>query len=600
MSRIHPRTRFSMLRFAGYKASIAIAFTVAALTACDNSTGPAPQAPSDVAVIATGATGARVTFSGRSGERYTIQRSAGAASTDFAAVATVDGPTSGTTVTYDDGGLLASTTYRYRVAGAGTSNWSAIKDVTTAAPGSGGTEIVEGDITANRTLTADKTYIVKGFVHVTQGSTLTIQPGTTIMGDFATQGSSLFVLRGAKIQAVGTADLPIVFTSSQPVGQRAPGDWGGLIIVGNGVINRGGEVEVEGTGTSTGTAAGTNYRVLYSGGSDNNDDSGELRYVRVEYAGFAPSANQELNSFTFAGVGKGTKLSYLQALAGLDDSFEWFGGAVDADHLVSYESGDDHFDMSEGYSGRIQFAIAFQSTVLSPTRPSAGGASTDPQGIENDGCNAPASATPCPSGFNATPLTIPLIANFTLVGTGNTASSGPSGGIGIMLRRGTGGYYMNGLVARWPRAGVAVRDAETYARAGNAATPDLNTTDLAIRDVLFVETPNVFETGTNPPRFSFDLAGNNLTNNATATTGGLFTAFPASTSATTTATAFDWTPSTGSAAATGGSGAFSGKVAMTAQGATNTGLTIAGTTYVGAAQPAGPKWWAVWTRYAQQ
>jgi hypothetical protein len=586
-----------MLRFAGYKTSIALALIVAALAACDNSTDPGPQAPADVAVIATG-TGARVTFSGRAGEQYTIQRSTGAASTDFAAIATVDGPTSGSTVTYDDAGLFASTTYRYRVAPAATSNWSAIKDVTTAAPGSGGTEIIEGDITANRTLTADKTYIVRGFVHVTQGATLTIQPGTTIMGDYATQGSSLFVLRGAKIQAVGTVNLPIVFTSSQPAGQRAPGDWGGLIIVGNGVINRGGEVEIEGSGTSTGITAGTNYRVLYSGGSDNNDDSGELRYVRVEYAGFAPSANQELNSFTFAGVGKGTKLSYLEALAGLDDSFEWFGGAVDADHLVSYESGDDHFDMSEGYQGRLQFAIAFQSTVLTPTRPSAGGVSTDPQGIENDGCNAPAGGTPCPSGFDATPLTIPLIANVTLVGTGSTTTSGPTGGFGLLLRRGTGGYYANALVARWPRGGASVRDAETYARAGSTPTPDVATTDLAIRNVLFVDVPAVFDAAAG--RFSFDLAANNLVHNITATTASLFTAFPATTSNTTTETEFDWAPPAGSPGATGGSGAFTGKIATKAQGATSTGLAITGTTYVGAAQPGGPKWWAGWTRYAQQ
>jgi hypothetical protein len=573
------------------------------LAACGDSTDPGPQPPGDVAVTATGATSARITFSGQSGNQYIIQRAEGGTSIDFEPIATVDGPATGSTVTYDDAGLLASTTYRYRVGtvrGGQTSTFSAIRDVTTGAPGSGGEEIVEGDITTNRTFTADKSYIIRGFVHVTQGATLTIQPGTTIKGDYATEGSSLFVLRGAKIVAVGTPDLPIVFTSSRPVGSRAPGDWGGLIIVGNGVVNRAGDVEIEGTGTATGTSPGTNYRVLYTGGSSNEDDSGELRYVRVEYAGFAPSVGQELNSFTFAAVGRTTKLSYLQALAGLDDSFEWFGGSVDADHLVSYESGDDHFDMSEGYVGRVQFAIAFRSTLLTPTRPSAGGTSTDPQGIENDGCNAP-NPGGCPSGFNSAPLTIPLVANFTLVGTGNTASSGSTGGVGIVLRRGTGGYYMNGIVARWPRAGIAVRDAETYARAGSVATPDLATTDLAVRNVLFANgaTAPVFETGSG--RSSFDLAGNNLTHNTTAAATDIFAALPATTSSTTTASSFDWTPATGSVAATtAGSGAFAGKVATKAQGATSTGLAISGTTYVGAAQPAGTKWWAGWTRYAQQ
>src|SRR5205823_2469021 len=143
------------------------------------------------------------------------------------------------------------------------------------------------------------------------------------------------------------------------------------------------------------TTSGSNYQVLYSGGTANDDDSGELRYVRVEFAGFAPSTGNELNSFTFAAVGSKTKLSYLEAVAGLDDSYEFFGGAVDGDHLVSYESGDDHYDQSEGYIGRLQYVIGLQSTVLTP-RSGAGNPSTDPQGIENDGCNG----TGCTNGFN--------------------------------------------------------------------------------------------------------------------------------------------------------------------------------------------------------
>jgi hypothetical protein len=594
-----------MLRSFRQSLPVALAAITLVLSGCgDNSTGPSFQPPGDVTVTSTGATSARVSFTGQAGDQYQIQRATGAAGTDFATITTVNGPTSGTTVTFDDTGLLPSTTYRYRVAtvrGGQTSAFSAISNVTTAAPGSGGELEVTGDITTNTTWTADKTYLVKGFVHVTNNATLTIQAGTTVKGDYATEGSSLFILRGAKIQAVGTEQLPIVFTSSRPVGSRAPGDWGGLIIIGNGIINRAGEVEVEGTGTVSGSTPGTNYRVTYSGGTSNDDNSGELKYVRVEYAGFAPSTGQELNSFTFAALGRGTKLSYLQALAGLDDSFEWFGGAADADHLVSYESGDDHFDMSEGYVGRIQFAIGFQSTVLTPSRPSAGGSSSDPQGIENDGCQAPTGATPCANGFNATPLTIPLVANFTLVGTGNTASSGSTGGVGVVLRRGTGGYYMNGVVARWPRNGIAVRDADTYARAGSTPTPDLNTTDLAVRNLLFVDVPAVFQTGTG--HNAFDMAGNNLTHNTTASTAGLFTAFPATTTATTTEAAFDWQPPASSPAASGGSGAFTGKVATKATGATTTGLTISGTSYLGAAAPAGAtgatKWWTGWTRYAQ-
>lgn len=454
------------------------------------------------------------------------------------------------------------------------------------------------DITANRTLYAETTYTLKGFIHVANGATLTIQPGTTIQGDYNSLGASLFVLRGAKIMAVGTADKPIVFTSSRPAGQRQPGDWGGLVIVGNGIINRvvASGLRVEGTGTMTaGTVdtSGKNYVVNYDAGTSNSDNSGELKYVRVEFAGFAPADGNELNSFTFAAVGSGTKLSYLQSLAGLDDSFEFFGGAVDADHLVSYESGDDHFDMSEGYVGRLQYLIALQTTQLPPRSGAIGIASTDPQGIENDGCSGAGCAT---DTYNSTPLNIPLVANFTLVGTGSTASSSTGGGYGMVLRRGTGGYYVNGLLARWPRAGISIRDAATFSRAGSSATPDMSTTDLAVSNVVLLETATMFESGSS--RYSFDATANSISS-PTPTLTATVTTFPSSVSGTTTESAFDWTPASGSAAATGGLGTFTGKLATKATGASAAGHSFTGTSFVGAAAPSGTKWWQGWTRYAQ-
>lgn len=462
-------------------------------------------------------------------------------------------------------------------------------------PPPAGAAIISGDIVASRTLSRDTTYTLRGFVHVKAPAVLTIEPGTTIKGDYDTQGSSLFILPGARINAVGTATMPIVFTSSRPVGQRAPGDWGGLAIIGKGIISRGGTVDLDGTGTvTTGEPSGQNYAVAYSGGSDNADNSGELRYVRVEYAGYAIAPGAELNSFTFAAVGSGTKASYLQALQGLDDSFEWFGGAMDADHLVSYDSGDDHFDMSEGYQGRLQFLIAFQDTLLTPSRASAGGASGDPTGIENDGCAAPSGATPCPDGFDATPYTTPVVANFTLVGSPHA-----SAGIGMVLRRGTGGHYVNGLIARWPRAGISLRDSATIRRAGSTTTPDLATADLAVRNVLVAESPVLLETGSG--RVFLDDTANALTRSTTATLATLFAGIPSNASAATTAASFDWTPAAGSPAASGGFAMFSGKLAtrVAAPLASGNG-TVAGTAYLGAAAPGGTKWWAGWTAYAQQ
>lgn len=590
-----------MHRFLRLSRRAALLAALTLVTACTSNqgdpTGVAPAAPSAVASTVISSSRVKVTFSGTGNpsDSYTVERASGAGSTGFAEVGTVNGAASGT-ITFEDTGLDAATLYRYRVAtlrGASKSAWSMIVEATTPAVGAA-TAVIAGDIVTSRTLSRDTTYTLRGFIHVKAPAVLTIEAGTTIRGDYDTQGSSLFVLPGARIVAVGTAALPIVFTSSRPVGQRAPGDWGGLAIIGRGIINRGGTVDLEGTGTvSTGEPSGQNYAIAYSGGSDNTDNSGELRYVRVEYAGYAIAPGAELNSFTFAAVGSGTKLSYLQALQGLDDSFEWFGGAVDADHLVSYDSGDDHFDMSEGFQGRLQFLIAFQDTLLTPSRASAGGASGDPTGIENDGCAAPSGATPCPGGFDATPYNTPVVANFTLVGSPHT-----SAGIGMVLRRGTGGHYVNGLIARWPRAGISLRDSATIRRAGTTTTPDLATADLAVRNVLVVDSPVLFETGSG--RVFLDEAANALTRSTTATLATLFTGLPVNASAATTAADFNWTPAAGSAAAAGGLATFSGKLAsrVTAPLASGNG-TVAGTTYVGAAAPGGTRWWDGWTAYAQ-
>jgi hypothetical protein len=499
-------------------------------------------------------------------------------------------------INFDDTGLKANTDYQYRVVAVrGTAQSDPSTTVTVKTPQIAGQTIeVTQDITANTTWTKNNTYLLKGFIHVLNGATLTIEAGTKVLGDFNTLGSSLFILRGAKINAVGTATEPIVFTSSQPAGQRKSGDWGGLIIVGNATLNRSGvDIELEGTNTDTRQppVSGTNYSVKYNGGTTDTDDSGELRYVRVEFAGFAPSQNAELNSFTFAAVGSGTRLSNLQALAGLDDSFEWFGGAVSATNLVSYDAGDDHFDMSEGFRGRLQNVIALQtrSFAAGDIRSGAGAPASDPQGIENDGCEGAG----CTLGRNSTPLTTPVVANFTLIGTGDAASSGSSGGVGMMLRRGVGGWYVNGILARWPRAAISIRDSETFARAGGSATPNLATSDLAVKNVLIAQSAAPFQSGGSSTQNSFDLAGNAIANNTTAALGSLFTAFPATVDGSTTAAEFDWTPPTGSPATGGGLAMFTGKLATAA------GTAVTGTSYVGAAQPGGTKWWQGWTAYAR-
>ena len=555
----------------------------------DTTTGPATPNPIvGVSVTARSISSVVISFNSNAGDTsYDIERAEGAAGT-FAAITNLPATTSGP-VSYTDNGLKANTQYRYRVfANKGGLRSAASGEATvTTLPFGNAAATLTSDIVANRTLYADTAYTLSGFIHVANGATLTIQPGTTIKGDFNVLGSALMIMRGAKIQAVGTVDAPIVFTSSRAAGQRQPGDWGGLLLVGNAPDNRSGSVAIEGTGTDGNTVvSGKNYTVIYNGGTTATDNSGTLSYVRVEFGGFAPIQDNELNSFTFAAIGSGTRASYLQSLAGLDDSFEFFGGGFDLDHLVAFETADDVLDMSEGFSGRIQFVVA-QSTVQLVPRTGAGFYSTDLEGIENDGCQG----TGCDLGFNSVPLNIPLVANFTLIGCGQQSCMGAGGGHGMMLRRGTGGYYVNGVLARWSADGVSLRDVATYARGGSTLTPSADA-DLQIRNVFFAETNSLMFQAPSATQNALDATANNLTLSA-ATAASLFTAIPAVGSVPTSLAAFDFTPATGSPIASGGLATFTGAILAKA------GTFVTPTTYMGGVAPGGPKWFQGWTSYSR-
>lgn len=197
----------------------------------------------------------------------------------------------------------------------------------------------KGDVT----LDASKKYLLRGWVYITDGSSITIPAGTVIFGDKDTK-AALIIERGGKIHATGTADKPIIFTSEQPAGSRKPGDWGGLIICGKAKNNLN-EMQIEG-GPRT-----------KHGGSDDADNSGELQYVRVEFAGYPFKTDQEINGITFGSVGSGTKIDHLQVSYSNDDSYEWFGGTVDCKYLVAYHGWDDDFDTDNGFSGKVQYAL---------------------------------------------------------------------------------------------------------------------------------------------------------------------------------------------------------------------------------------------------
>lgn len=569
--------------------SFAALVSVALLAGCgeDTPTEPtAPPAPANLAVAQLTLTSARITWDASAGaDRYILER---AAATQPGVFAPVGG--SLTTTSYDDTGLTAGVAYSYRVAaatGTAVSGYSTVANLTTGLKAA----TISANITAGRTLYADTVYTLRGFIKVTNGATLTIQPGTRIVGDLATPGSSLWILRGAKIDAQGTATDPIVFTSAAAVGSRRPGDWGGLIIIGNGIINRTGATILT-EGGSAGVAEN------YAGGNNNGDNSGTLRYVRIEFAGYDISngAGQELNSLSMYAVGSGTRIEYVQTVSGLDDSFEWWGGAVDTRYLVSYESGDDHFDWSEGYAGRNQFLIALQTQRLIPA-PGTGTNSSDPRGFEGDGCDpAPGSGCTVTTTNTSTPYSRPVFGNFTLVGPGQLGGF-PGDGNGAVLRRGTAATLTSGIIARWPGRGLQMRDAFTDSL---RLADSLNVANLILAENGPAAAPTHYDAvgdDTDPTKSESNrrfaqqakfAAMNHRTGTAAA---GLITSLnPA---------ALDWTP-----VATAGQPdpTTAGNTVVPARlNARVAGYPYSGgwasTTYVGAAAPTGAKWWQGWTVY---
>ena len=434
------------------------------LAACgdDNGTGPDPD-PTGVPAVPGG-----VSASG-SGDTIEVSWSSVQNADDY--VAQVSGPEtktdtvgSGTTsATFT--GLQRNATYSASVAalnGEGTSGFSASVSVTLS-PAADSVEVISSDITSDTTLTSDRYWILDGPVFVggdcgpsgdcSEAVTLTIEPGTTVYGrkdpSTSVRGSYLVVSRGSKIIADANpndqactkpaADSVIVFTSDQPRGQRARGDWGGLIINGQAPVNSGQEAQGEGDSG------------LY-GGTEADDDSGILCGVRVEYAGDDVTATDQLNGIAFQGTGAGTTVDYVQVHYNVDDGTEPFGGTTTQTHMVMTGIGDDSFDGTDGYQGFMQFLIAQQR-----------GDNAD-QGLElsNNG------STP-----DASPHSSAVLANATLVGagvdlgSGEIAAEGSSSDAGVLLREGSNYRVFNSIVTGFGATGFDVEGAQTAQYADN-------------------------------------------------------------------------------------------------------------------------------------
>lgn len=355
-------------------------------------------------------------------------------------------------------------------------------------------DTLEGNITADRTISAANKNFLKGFVYVKSGATLTIEAGSVIKGISVAPGeraASLIIEPGAKIIAEGTVDKPIVFTSDKEPGKRVTGDWGGLIICGNARVNRTNQPTIEGgPGTHYGNTTSDEF---------NGESSGKLKYVRIEFAGYPLEPDKEINGLTFGGVGSGTEVEFVQVSYSNDDSYEWFGGTVNAKHLIAYKGWDDDFDTDFGYTGKLQFLLSVRDKDIADT--------SDSNGFESDNDG---------DGSTNTPFTKPVFSNVTLIGPfyGKVfdmtqaeveaktadAANGAKGGkyqAAMHLRRNSSLNVYNSVFTGWPY-GLRATDKKGQANDG-----------IVIENVIFAGMWKNFYEDEKVSENFFNRAGNN-------------------------------------------------------------------------------------------
>ena len=291
--------------------------------------------------------------------------------------------------------------------------------------------VVSSNITTNTTWTKNNVYLLQGFIYVKNGATLTIEAGTVIKGDKNTKGS-LIVTRGAKLIADGTPSEPIVFTSNEA--NPTYGDWGGIIVLGKAATNAA-FLGQQGVGEIEGGVNNAEGDGLYGGGTtpDNADNSGILRYVRIEYCGIAFQPNSEINGLTMGGVGRKTVIENIQVSFSGDDAFEWFGGTVNGKYLITHRAWDDDFDTDFGFSGKIQFALSIRDAAIADQSQSNGFES------DNDG-----------TGTTNAPITAPLFSNVTIIGPKENGTPAALYRRAMHLRRNTRTSVYNSVFMGYP------------------------------------------------------------------------------------------------------------------------------------------------------
>jgi len=292
---------------------------------------------------------------------------------------------------------------------------------------------VRGSITKDTHWTAGVTYRIRGYVYVDNNATLTIDPGTKIVSNKDSSGV-LIIYKGSKINAAGTAAKPIVFTSAEA--SPKPGDFGGLVVVGKATGN-GNHAVIEG---------GVDVAHQLFGGTDDADNSGVLQYIRIEYAGKAVNPGDEVNGLSMYTVGSGTVVDHIEVLRGLDDAFEFFGGTFNAKYLLAYNNADDDFDLDDGYRGKIQFGISIKDPAFTDNKGTSGDISNNFE-VDN---------TTDAKGYLLTPVTSPVLSNFTAIGPNNATGVSADYGYNMRWRRGSKFTLANSIVLGGQKAGLDI------------------------------------------------------------------------------------------------------------------------------------------------
>jgi hypothetical protein len=320
--------------------------------------------------------------------------------------------------------------------------------------------VVTSNITANATWTKSNVYILDTKIYVTSGATLTIEAGTVVKGRAKANpvdATALVIARGGKINAQGTASSPIIFTAESDLltgnlTQSDRGLWGGVVILGRARINTtSGQGNIEGIPTTE--PLGT------YGGTDDDDNSGILRYAQIKHSGAIVAANVELNGLSMGAVGRGTTIEYIDVYAGNDDGYEWFGGTVNTKYLISSFNDDDNFDWDESFRGKGQFWFAI------------GASDKGNQAMEMDGGTTPE---------DGTPYAIPELYNLTLIGSGSSSSNTNSNG--LIFRDNTGGKVYNTIIHDYRNYAVRI---ETESAQSQDSAKRLAAGDLAIANSIF-------------------------------------------------------------------------------------------------------------------